>query len=120
MLAVVCNCGLVMMTGGVFYDTIMSTRVLYFVALEHLLFFTKSFFGVIVADEPREVTMQCERQEFISSKIIKDRRDEELEGEEEEDEMVGDEPDIENEDLDEVYHVIPKESGGGGGEGKAD
>ena len=78
----------------------MSTRVFIFIILEHLLFFAKGFFALVVEDVPFEVELQIERQDFIKSKIINNALDEDIELDEDDNDEQLEVPPISEQDDD--------------------
>merc|ERR1712070_75779 len=103
--SVICNCALIAYTGDFLKrQWLMSTRVFIFIFLEHLLFFAKSFFALVVDDVPDEVNLQIERQEFMKKKIIGNAVDEDIEGPGDEDDDDLDVPEI----LEQDEESLPK------------
>lgn len=99
--AVICNCALIAYTGDFLAMEYQSnTRVFVFIFLEHLLFFAKSFFALIVEDIPPEVELQIDRQEFIKSKIITNAKDEDIENSDDDDDDNLQVPEIREQDDD--------------------
>jgi len=73
--AIISNSALVCLTGEFMDGYDWMTRLLSFLAMEHGLMMMKVAISVGSPDMPEEVEMQLGRQEFIVSKLIDDRED---------------------------------------------
>jgi len=74
-LAVIYNLGLMFFSGQVFANYSWTIRWVLFVSLQNVLIFAKYCISIFVEEMPREVEMQLERQEFLVSKVLYDKKD---------------------------------------------
>jgi len=75
-LAVIYNLGLMFFSGQLFANYSWTIRWILFVFLQNILLFAKYCISIFVEEMPREVEMQLERQEFLVSKVLYDKKDE--------------------------------------------
>lgn len=79
-ICVVTNSGLIVFTMSVLDDYDLSTRMWLFIAFQWFLFGTQSIIQIAIPDEPYEVQIQAQRNEFIVDKII-EKVEDDLDGE---------------------------------------
>ena len=74
--AVLCNAALVAYTGTYARDETWIARAWIFISMASGIFALKQFMAFIIPDEPHDVLIQLERQDYIIGKVLDDIQDE--------------------------------------------
>ena len=74
--SVIYNFGLIFFTGAYLKNWIWYHRWIFFFSFEHATFLWRYLISTWVSDNPDDVRIQLERQEFFISKVIKNAEDE--------------------------------------------